>query len=135
MSKINLYIHSYDNKVYKSSDVSEVYFTSKNKGDVAITPDSVSRVALLDISTIFIVEKGEKRYISTSGGILDFNKNNCNLFLETFEFSNEINLEKVKETKEKAEEILSKKSEFSEKEIEVAEYSLKKAINRLKIIK
>lgn len=132
--KISLYIHSYDNKVYLD-EVDEVYFTSKDKGDVAILIDSVNRVAILDISSFYIVKDNKKTYFTTSGGILDFNNNKCNLFLETFEKETELDKVKINNSKIKAEEILAKKSDFSEKEIEKAEYSLKKAINRLKIIK
>lgn len=133
-NKISLYIHSYDNKTYLD-EVDEVYFTSFDKGDVAILINSINRVAILSFSSFYIVKDNKKTYFTTSGGILDFNDNKCNLFLETFENEKDLNKEKIEESKKKAEAILAKKSEFSEKEIEKAEYSLKKAINRLKIIK
>lgn len=132
---IKVYIHSYDNKVYENNLIESIYFTSKDLGDRMILVSSSPIISLLDISLIILKTSKETLKLSTSGGILEFSDNMCSLFLETFEFSDALDINKINLDKEKAMEVINNKNLYSKKDLELAEYNLKKAINRLKLVK
>lgn len=126
-------ITSNDGKQFES-EVEEVYFTSIKKGDRAILRGSEDLGCLIGISKLFYKKDGVIKYISTSGGIMSFHNNKAIFLVETFELEHELDKERVLNSKKKAEEVL-KNSARSQSEIEDAEISLKKAINRLSILK
>ena len=126
-------ITSNDGK-YFESEVEEVYFTSIGKGDRAILKGSEDLGCLIGISKLFYKKDGIIKYISTSGGIMSFHENKAIFLVETFELEHELDKERILNSKKIAEEIL-KNTTKSQKEIEEAEISLKKAINRLSILK
>ena len=69
---------------------------------------------------------------ATSGGTVEVKDNKVLVLAETFESLEDIDIERAKRAKERAEERLSitKRKEF---DVERAELALKRAINRLKI--
>ncbi len=126
-------ITSNDGKQFES-EVEEVYFTSSKKGDRAILRGSEDLGCLIGISKIFYKKDGIIKYISTSGGIMSFHDNKAIFLVETFELEHELDKDRALNAKKKAEDTL-KNSLKSQKEMEEAEISLKKAINRLSILK
>lgn len=126
-------ITSNDGKQFES-EVEEVYFTSSGKGDRAILKGSEDLGCLIGISKLFYKINGVIKYISTSGGIMSFHDNKAIFLVETFELEHELNKERILNSKKKAEDILKNNSK-TQKEIKEAELSLKKAINRLSILK
>ncbi len=126
-------ITSNDGKHFES-EVEEVYFTSIKKGDRAILKGSEDLGCLIGISKLFYKKDGIIKYISTSGGIMSFHDNKAIFLVETFELEHELDKERILSSKKRAEEKL-KSSLNNQNEIEEAELSLKKAINRLSILK
>lgn len=135
MGKINLYIHSKDGKSFIKNNVDEVYFTSKNVGDIGLMSGSNPFIGLLDVSHLFFKINNEKIFLATSGGLIDFNNNECSLLLDTFEFVDEIDENRALNEKEKALNIINNKDIYDDKILKCAQFSLKKAINRIKLIK
>ncbi len=126
-------ITSNDGKQFES-EVEEVYFTSSKKGDRAILRGSEDLGCLIGISKIFYKKDGIIKYISTSGGIMSFHDNKAIFLVETFELEHELDKDRALNAKKRAEDTL-KNNLKSQKEMEEAEISLKKAINRLSILK
>ncbi len=126
-------ITSNDGKFFEEN-VEEVYFTSILKGDRAILSNSEDLGCLLDVSKIFYKKNDNIYYISISGGIMSFHDNSAIFIVDTFELENEIDKNRVLKAKFDAENIL-KDSTKSPDELKKAEFSLKKALNRLSILK
>ena len=126
-------ITSNDGKFFEEN-VEEVYFTSILKGDRAILSNSEDLGCLLDVSKIFYKKNDNIYYISISGGIMSFHDNSAIFIVDTFELENEIDKNRVLKAKSDAENIL-KDSAKSLDELKKAEFSLKKALNRLSILK
>lgn len=126
-------ITSNDGKFFEEN-VEEVYFTSILKGDRAILSNSEDLGCLLDVSKIFYKKNDNVYYISISGGIMSFHDNSAIFIVDTFELENEIDKNRVLKAKFDAENIL-KDSTKSPDELKKAEFSLKKALNRLSILK
>ncbi len=126
-------ITSNDGKQFES-EVEEVYFTSSKKGDRAILRGSEDLGCLIEISKLFYKKDGVIKYISTSGGIMSFHDNKAIFLVETFELEHELDKDRALNAKKRAEDTL-KNNLKSQKEMEEAEISLKKAINRLSILK
>lgn len=135
LDKIKLLIYSYDGKFNEVDDIDSVNFEAKNYGSYGILKNHFPIVATLDVSILSFKVGDKKDYISLSGGVLDFNKNVCTVIAETYEFKQYLDKERILKSKEKAEEALKNKTKLSQNEIINAEFSLKKAINRLKLFK
>lgn len=135
MGKINLYIHSKDGKIFNKTNIDEVYFTSKNVGDIGLMSGSNPFIGLVDVSYIFFKINNEKIFLATSGGFVDFNNNECSLLLDTFEFKDEIDKDRALNEKENALKIINNNMIKDDKILKNAQFSLKKAINRINLLK
>ena len=91
--------------------------------------------ATLDVSSFYVKEKdkGNNTYFAISGGILSVTKNKILILADTFETRDEIDKDRAINEKEKA-ELLLKDNDSDKVLIESAEFSLKKALNRLSIL-
>lgn len=135
MSKIKLYIHTKDGKNFEADNIDEVYFTSKNVGDIGLLSGCDPFICLVDVSHMFYKIKDQKIELATSGGMVDFNKNICSMFLDTFEFKSEIDEKRALNEKENALKIIEDNTINDEKIKKIAHFSLKKAINRINLLK
>lgn len=95
----------------------------------------IDYVATLDVSSFYVKEKdnGNNTYFAISGGILSVTKNKILILADTFETRDEIDKNRAINEKEKA-ELLLKDNDSDKVLIESAEFSLKKALNRLSIL-
>ncbi|MCI7797103.1 MAG: ATP synthase F1 subunit epsilon [Candidatus Onthovivens sp.] len=95
----------------------------------------IDYVATLDVSSFYVKEKdnGNNTYFAISGGILSVTKNKILILADTFETRDEIDKDRAINEKEKA-ELLLKDNDSDKVLIESAEFSLKKALNRLSIL-
>jgi len=76
-------------------------------------------------------EKGQEASYSTSGGFVEVSNNNVTFLADTIERKDEIDLERAKAARERAEDRIKKKEEGIN--IARAQAALARAINRLKI--
>ena len=98
-------------------------------GDVEILANHADYFASLGIGRARIEANGEKRIASSSGGFLSVKKNEVMLVATTFEFADEIDLERAVIAKEKAEETIARSND--DKTLMLAEAKLKRALNRI----
>jgi ATP synthase, F1 epsilon subunit (delta in mitochondria) len=126
-------IISADGKVYSDS-INELYI---NNGDriVGILYGHYPLISKIDISIFKIKKDDQTKYFAISGGILNVERSTVYILADTFEESIELDKERIIRAKKEAEEELTQLSKKDEEAFREAEFSLKKAINRLRLIK
>ena len=104
-------------------------------GERTFLKGHIDYVATLDVSSFYVKEKdkGNNTYFAISGGILSVTKNKILILADTFETRDELDKDRAINEKEKA-ELLLKDNDSDKVLIESAEFSLKKALNRLSIL-
>lgn len=126
-------IISADGKVYSDS-IEELYVETKN-GIVGILYGHYPLVAAIKISILKLKKDNITFYISISGGILNVEKNTVYILADTFEEAKDLDKERILQSKKEAEEKLHSISKEDEIAIKNAEFQLKKALNRLRLVK
>ncbi|MBQ6795979.1 MAG: ATP synthase F1 subunit epsilon [Clostridia bacterium] len=127
MSEYRLKIVTPDRLVY--DDLAESLVARSITGDVCIMARHTEYISPLAIGQVKVKKKGEWRVASCSGGTLVVTGGNATIIADTFEWKDEIDLERAEKAKEKAEERMQ--SDGTEFEFKLAELKLKRAINRI----
>ncbi len=126
-------IISADGKVY--SDSIEELYVHTNNGIVGILYGHYPLVAAIEISNFKIKKDNQTIFFSISGGILNVEKSTVYILADTFEEAKELDKERILKSKKEAEEKLRSLSKDDEASIRNAEFQLKKALNRMKLVK
>ena len=126
-------IISADGKVYSDS-IEELYVHTSN-GIVGILYGHYPLVAAIEISNFKIKKDNQTIFFSISGGILNVEKSTVYILADTFEEARELDKERILKSKQEAEEKLKSLSKDDTASIRSAEFQLKKAINRMKLVK
>ena len=100
-------------------------------GDVCILKNHADYVVPLNIGKIRVKSADTYRNASCSGGTLTVRDGVVTVIASTFEWSDEIDIERAKHAKEVAENRLKNKT--SDYELRLAELKLKRALNRINI--
>lgn len=100
-------------------------------GYVEIMSGHVNYMASLKTGVARIKADGKERYASISGGFITVKDNLVSVISITFEFEDEIDLERAYTAKEKANELLSKAKD--DKALDIAKAKLSRALNRIKV--
>ena len=100
-------------------------------GLTGIQARHASSIIALDIGEIKIVTNNKERIFATSGGFADIRPEGTQLLLETFESGKIIDKKRVEKSVEKATKHLSNKND----DLKRATLALKRAKNRLAILK
>lgn len=127
MSEYRLKIVTPDRLVFDS--LAERLVARTITGDVCILARHTEYITPLAIGMVKVKANGEWRVASCSGGTLVVTGGEATIIADTFEWSDEIDLERAKAAKEKAEERLKENS--TEFEFKIAELKLKRALNRI----
>jgi len=126
-------IVSADGKTYEDN-IEELNVETSN-GTIGILADHLPLIANILISVFSTKTDGKMKYFTISGGLLSVESKQVLILDDTFESSDELDKERVLKAKERAEKILSDISlTNSDYDRQVADISLKKALNRLKIL-
>ena len=100
-------------------------------GLFGIQANHANAIIALDIGELKIEVRGKTLYFSTSGGYTDIQSKGVQLLLESIESSDDIDLERAKKSLDKAHKRIQDKTQ----DIERAQHSLRRAKNRLSLIK
>ena len=100
-------------------------------GLTGIQARHASSIIALDIGEIKIVSNNKEQVFATSGGFADIRPEGTQLLLETFESGKMINKKRAQQATEKAAKHLSNKND----DLKRATLALKRAKNRLSILK
>ena len=114
---------------YYSQEV-EFLSLSSSKG---ILPNHTPLISDVLICEIVIRKDSESDSYSTSGGIINIKKEKVTLLLNSIEHEEEIDIERAKQAKERAEKNLEAAKRDSRIDIARAEAALSRAINRIKV--
>ncbi|MBQ8372592.1 MAG: ATP synthase F1 subunit epsilon [Clostridia bacterium] len=98
-------------------------------GDVEILAGHMDYIASLGYGRARIITGGVSRFAACSGGFLAVSGGEVKLVATTFEFAEDIDLERAKRAKENAERAIS--SSKDAKEIDLARAKLKRALSRI----
>lgn len=102
-------------------------------GDVGILNGHEPYCAALGIGQMRIMIDGEFRHAATSGGIIKVSREKTVVLVDSCEWADEIDVDRAELAKDTAEERM--RSAQSDKQIKMAEYKLKRALNRINAAK
>lgn len=126
-------IYSSDGKKF-SSPVSELTVKTSN-GEIGILKGHYPLVAFLDISVFNITTDNKKKYFAVSGACLHVKGNKAVILADTFENRDELDKNRLLKKKEEAMKRLQALQKENIADLIEAERSLKKALNRLSLLK
>lgn len=129
MKEFHLQIVTPDGLAYEG--MVESLLVRSNDGDIEFLANHIDYITTLGIGKARIRENGKDRYASVSGGFVTISEGKATLIAITFEFAENIDLERAKMAKQKAKDILS--SSTDSKTIEIAKLKLQRAISRIKV--
>lgn len=101
-------------------------------GSFQVLKNHAPLISTFEVGKIKIQKDNETLEYSTSGGIFEVKKNKAVILAESIETKQDIDLERARMAKIRAEEIL-KMMEVENEEKEEARKSLERAVNRLKL--
>ena len=117
-----------------SCEISELNVKTPS-GMIGILKNHYPLISFIDISTFNIVVNNKRGYYAVSGGVLNVKKEKVVILCDTFESETEIDKDRQLQKKEIAIDILNNTTKYDSLDLARAERSLKKAINRLSLIK
>jgi F-type H+-transporting ATPase subunit epsilon len=100
-------------------------------GDVEFLAGHIDYMASLSVGRARIKQNGKSRLASVSGGFVTVMGGEVNLIAITFEFSENIDIERAKASAERASSIISSSKDI--KAIELAKARLARAFNRISV--
>ncbi len=132
MKLLDVEVYTPSKAVYSNKAVSVT--VPGSQGSFQILFNHAPILSSLDIGRVKIEEEGGKKLdFATGGGTVEVLNNKVLLLVESFENSENIDVERAKKARERAELRLKKKSGEENIDFLRAEIALKRAINRLKI--
>ena len=131
MNSFHLEIVTPDGLIY--SDQVEAVLTRTTDGDVEILAGHLDLIAALAVGRTKIVKKGEEKYASSQGGFILVDSGKVRIVATTFEFADQIDVDRALRAKEEAERLQTLAK--SDKDVELAEAKLKRALNRISVSK
>lgn len=129
MREFNLQIVTPDG--VKFDGMAESVLVRTDDGDVQVLAGHVDYIASLGIGRAKLTVGGETRLASVSGGFISVSGGECKIVSVTFEFREDIDLERAKRAKENAERLIREAK--NDKELFVAEAKMKRAISRIDV--
>ena len=111
--------------------MAESIIVRTDDGDVQILSGHVDYMASLGIGRAKIIVGGKEREASCSGGFITCSGGEVKLVAVTFEFSDDIDLERARRAKERAEAELREAT--SDKELVMAKARLRRAMSRIEV--
>lgn len=113
-------------------DEVEMVIVRGQEGDLGILKGHTPLVTPLDIGRIKIKQNGEVREATIAGGYVEIAKEKTTIITDSAEWPDEIDIDRAKEAKRRAEERLHEKND-SEVDLFRAEIALRKALNRINV--
>jgi len=102
-------------------------------GDLAILAGHCNYVTALGMGEAYIqLEDGTRKNAACIGGMLSVMNGSCHLLATTWEWADDIDLDRAKSAKERAEAILAQ-ANLDEREAKIAEAKLSRALVRISV--
>ncbi len=104
-------------------------------GEVTILPNHRSYIASLKPGEIMIKKENKEFNLATSGGFVEFNKNEMVILADTAEMAEEIDLTRAEEAKKRAQEAMQQKASMDETDYARVAAAIEKEMARVKVAK
>ena len=104
-------------------------------GDMAVMARHINCVTPLGMGRAVVESDGSRKIAACTGGLLSVKDGAVTLVPTTFEWAEDIDLDRAQEAASKAEAILANRSELTDQEIALAEAKLKRALVRQSVHK
>ena len=128
-STFKLEIVTPDRKFFE--DDVEMVIARGTEGDIGILKNHTPLVTPLSIGKIKIKQNGEVKIAAVASGYIEVNKEKTTIIADSAEWPHEIDVERAKAAKERAEKRIQ--TEHGELDTLRAEIAFKKAVNRIDI--
>jgi len=112
-----------------SEEVDEVTLPG-SVGEFGILPGHVPFLSSLQVGIVSTRQDGREIYYAVSGGFIEVHEDHVIVLAETAERSDEIDVDRARTSKERAEKILREVQEEDESHFNRAELRLKRALTR-----
>ena len=129
MRKFHLEIVTPDGSVWDGD--AEAILVRTSSGDVEIMANHADYFASLGIGRAKLTADGKAAEASLAGGFISVKEGEVKLVATTFEFAEDIDLERAKSAKERAEQAI--KTARDDKALLVAKAKLARALNRISV--
>lgn len=129
MKEFNLQVVTPDGLAYDG--MVESLLVRTNDGDVEFLANHIDYITTLGIGKARIRENGKDRLAAISGGFVTISEGKATLVAITFEFAENINVERAKIAMQNAKDIISTSKDA--KAIEIAKLKLLRATSRIKV--
>lgn len=103
-------------------------------GDMGVMAGHINTVAPLGMGQAMVLINGERRYAACIGGMLSVLKGEVTLVPTTFEWAQDIDVDRAEVSRQRAQKILDDKA-ASNMELRLAEARLKRALVRTSVAK
>ncbi|WP_188456664.1 F0F1 ATP synthase subunit epsilon [Virgibacillus oceani] len=113
-------------------DSFEMVSCKAESGELGILPGHIPLVAPLTISAVRLKNGNDSKRLAVSGGFLEVRPEKVTILAQSAETPSDINVERAKEAKSRAEQRLQSKQD--DIDFQRAELALKRAMNRLDIV-
>ena len=129
MSSFRLQIVTPDGSLFDGQ--AEALRLRTSEGYVSIRAGHVDYIAALDVGMLSVTKDGTTRDAACGGGFISVEKGEVRLVATTFEYADEIDVERAESAKKRAEERLAQAQE--ERDIALAKAKLSRALNRIDV--
>lgn len=131
MSQFLLEIVTPERKVY--GEEVDMIVAKGTAGELGILPHHIPMVTPLKIAPVKIKQGQKEQVVAVHGGFMEVGRDKVVILAESAEFPDDINVERAKAAKERAEERL--RSRRDEIDFRRAELALQRAMNRLDVVR
>ncbi|MGM9523393.1 MAG: ATP synthase F1 subunit epsilon [Faecousia sp.] len=129
MSSFRLQIVTPDGSLFDGQ--AEALRLRTSEGYVSIRAGHVDYIAALDVGMVSVTKDGTTRDAACGGGFISVENGEVRLVATTFEYADEIDIERAESAKKRAEERLAQAQE--ERDIALAKAKLSRALNRIDV--
>ena len=129
MSSFRLQIVTPDGSLFDGK--AEALRLRTSEGYVSIRAGHVDYIAALDVGMVSVTKDGTTRDAACGGGFISVEKGEVRLVATTFEYADEIDVERAESAKKRAEERLAEAQE--ERDIALAKAKLSRALSRIDV--
>ncbi len=129
MKEFHLEIVTPDGLAYEG--MIESLLVNTSEGTVEFLAGHIDYVTALGIGKIRIKENGKDRFASVSGGFVTVSQSEVKLVAITFEFAENIDIDRTKLAKQRATDVIATSKDS--KAVEIAKLKLQRALSRIKV--
>jgi len=127
--KLHLEILTQEKQVFK--DEVDIVLAPGHQGQIGILPGHIGLLTKLQPGELFIIKGPSITILAVTGGLLDVHADQVTVMADNAVRADEIDIAKVEEARQKAEETLKQK--LSDKDFAIAAADLRKAVLELKV--